>query len=365
MFRFLHILFLVRQCRERDGYMLKKYFIRANTASGCVNLAENNFCGISKRYRLCGKSSRVKSEIMQIIAGHFDRLGEMVECVVSPFDIKKYDAVIVRNKNFSVADESICGKGIEIDTDLCISGQIDEKYIEEISEKSHQAYECLYEAYADAKKIHDEWEQIYISNMNYNMLNSYTSGVINRLIPNIQHRNAVRFERFFGASTPDGSVNYIDNITENLERRYFIKGRPGTGKSTFLKKLADELQKSGYDTEVYRCSFDKDSLDMVLAPQLSFCVFDSTAPHELFPERPGDAVLDFYAESDLNGTDEKYSEQLALVSKRYRFKVSEGVTQLRLGNLYDAEREFWLTYKEDMDEAAKIADKIIRKSTCE
>lgn len=343
--------------------MLNKYFVRANTASGCVNLAEYNFYGLEV-YRLCGKSSKIKSDIIERVAKHFDMLGETAECVISPFDIKKYEAVIVRGVGFAVCCEELFSDGIAVDTESCICPETDKEYAEELLNKAHDAYDGLYRTYAEAKKIHDEWEQIYISNMNYNMLGSYTSGVINRLVPKKQIGNAVRYERFFGASTPDGSVNYINSITENLQRRYFIKGRPGTGKSTFLKKLADELQKSGYDVEIYRCSFDKDSLDMVLAPQLSFCVFDSTAPHELFPERQDDCVLDFYTESGLSGIDEKYSEQLELVSKRYGYKMSEGRALLRLGNLYTAEREFHLTRNANSDEAAKIADKLIRKSNC-
>ncbi len=230
-----------------------------------------------------------------------------------------------------------------------------------LSEKEQTAYKGLCGAYAQAKKIHDEWEQIYISNMNYDMLGSYTSGVMSRLVGEKQDSSAVRYDRFFGASTPDGSVNYIDNITAGLERRYFIKGRPGTGKSTFLKRLQRELENAGYDTEVYWCSFDKDSLDMVLAPQLSFCVFDSTAPHELFPSRSGDSVLDFYKEAGLTGIDEKYAKQLELVSKKYSFRISEGVTNLRLGICFDREREFYYERASDMEQASRIADKIIRK----
>lgn len=42
--------------------------------------------------------------------------------------------------------------------------------------------------------------------------------------------------RFFGAATVDGNVNYIPEVTKDIPKRYLIKGRPGTGKSTFLKK---------------------------------------------------------------------------------------------------------------------------------
>ena len=83
----------------------------------------------------------------------------------------------------------------------------------------------------------------------------------------------VVLKRFFGTTTPGGAVNFIDSITEDLNKRYFIKGRPGTGKSTFLKKLSKSLTEKGYDIEQYYCSFDPKSLDMVVCRELCFCVF--------------------------------------------------------------------------------------------
>lgn len=161
-------------------------------------------------------------------------------------------------------------------------------------------------------------------------------------------------KRFFGASTVDGSVNYIDNLTLGLNSRCFIKGRPGTGKSTFLKKLVKNANDAGFDTEVYYCSFDKNSLDMVIVPALSFCVFDSTKPHELFPSREGDKIFDFYSEAGLCGTDERYSGEIEEISGKYGQRISEGLVWLRLSKLAAAEREFYLKSGILMEELKNI-----------
>ena len=78
----------------------------------------------------------------------------------------------------------------------------------------------------------------------------------------------------------------IDELTENLRKRYFIKGRPGTGKSTFLKKLSKSLKDGGFDVEEYYCSFDKESLDMVVSRELSFTVFELSDKGELLIDNP-------------------------------------------------------------------------------
>ena len=64
---------------------------------------------------------------------------------------------------------------------------------------------------------------------------------------------------------------------------------------------------------------------MVVCRELNFCVFDSTAPHEKFPERPNDEILDFYIESGLEGIDEKYRNELNEIKKAYDTLIKSGV----------------------------------------
>ena len=118
-------------------------------------------------------------------------------------------------------------------------------------------------------------------------------------------------DRFFGAATVNGSYDYIPNITQEIPKRYFLKGRPGTGKSTFLKMLARAAQDRGYRTEAYHCAFDPNSLDMIAVRELGLCVFDSTAPHEYFPDRDSDEIIDIYKAAVQPGTDEKYEKEIA------------------------------------------------------
>lgn len=349
--------------------MQKKYFARANTASGTVNLMESNLRGIANIYSLGGNSKVAKSKLIERIGRHFAEVFD-VEYVISPFDTSLIDAVIVREIKFSIVDkdcllESRKSKKIDTDNFLNIAKLGTKKeYLADLLLNSKSTYDGLFRAYSEAKKIHDEWEKIYIEKMDFERLESYSKETINQLIGD--EKGSGRgdiYERFFGASVPDGSVNYIENLTEGLEKRYFIKGRPGTGKSTFLKKLAKAAVENDFDVEIYYCSFDKDSLDMVVVPELSLCVFDSTAPHEMFPEESRDFVLDFYKESGLLGVDEKCEKELELVSSKYKYRISEGLAFLRLGNLYQKEREFYLEQIINEDMLAKTADKIVRKVT--
>ena len=143
-----------------------------------------------------------------------------------------------------------------------------------------------------------------------------------------------------------------------MEKRFFIKGRPGTGKSTFLKKLSAKLRENAFDVEEYYCSFDSNSLDMVICRELSFCVFDSTPPHEKFPQRATDEILDFYVESGLFGVDEKHEKELFFVKSAYDFKIREGKEFFKKAYMQKEERDKKGLAKIEESEMRKIGENI-------
>lgn len=343
--------------------MVRKYFAFANSAGGIGNLMENNLLGIKRLYTISGKSKKQKTEILGEILKVADGFKGDAECIVSPFDIKEIDAVIMRDKGIAVVDKD-CAKGERSAKNIDLS-QVNRRsgeFINEFQEKEKWAIGELYKCFDEGKRVHDEWEQIYIKNMDYEKLEAYEKGVIEQLFKGKKGTIEVRnYYRFFGASTPDGTVNYIDNLTENLSARFFIKGRAGTGKSTFLKRVAREANERGFGTEIYYCGFDKNSLDMVIVPELDFCVFDSTPPHEMFPKSERDKILDFYVESGLLGTDERYEKELYDVEERYKHKMAEGMAFLRLCKLYMREKEYYLAELLNRNEFNMLKESVVNE----
>ena len=94
---------------------------------------------------------------------------------------------------------------------------------------------------------------------------------------------------FLGANTPKGFVSLFDELYNPYKTSgaYIIKGGPGTGKSTFMKKIADELEKRGVSVERVHCASDPKSLDGIIAPDIDFSVADGTSPHVIEPRFPG------------------------------------------------------------------------------
>ena len=175
-------------------------------------------------------------------------------------------------------------------------------------------------------------------------------------------KRAEERHRFLGGLTPQGAVDYIDNLTAEVNKRYFIKGRPGTGKSTIMKKIASASLKRGFNTEIYHCGFDPESLDMLIMRELGIAIFDSTAPHEYFPTRESDEIVDVYNEAVKPETDDKNQAELNEIQVRYQSFVSAGKAYLINASALNGEilnYHLSLTDNECLDEfIEKIIDEI-------
>lgn len=135
---------------------------------------------------------------------------------------------------------------------------------------------------------------------------------------------------FPGGNTPKGFHSFYNYILpqEEARRIFVIKGGPGVGKSTFMKKTAQELVELGYDTEFMHCSSDNGSLDGIVIPKLGIAMIDGTSPHIVDPRNPGavDEIIhlgDFWKEEGLRAKKEEIlnvnKEVGRLFARAYRY----------------------------------------------
>ena len=98
---------------------------------------------------------------------------------------------------------------------------------------------------------------------------------------------------FAAMNTPRGFVSFFHTLFSRY-RRYIIKGGPGTGKSTLMKKVANAAEARGLSLTRYYCSSDTTSLDAIVIPALSLVLLDGTPPHAEEPYAVGawDRYLD-------------------------------------------------------------------------
>lgn len=98
---------------------------------------------------------------------------------------------------------------------------------------------------------------------------------------------------------PDGFISCFDHLIDEplLRRKLILKGGPGVGKSTFMRRVHAALCADGEQSTLYFCSGDPDSLDAVAVPQAGLLVLDGTAPHVVDPQIPGarDSIINLGA----------------------------------------------------------------------
>ncbi len=152
-------------------------------------------------------------------------------------------------------------------------------------------------------------------------------------------------ERYFAASnTKDGFVSYFDEVfgPVDVDRLYIIKGGPGVGKSTFMKKIGRMSEETGLSCEYFYCSSDPDSLDGVIIKEKRVAVIDGTSPHTVEPKMAGvrEIIIDFGRAWDTDGllSEKENVEKLSLVKREnykecYRFLHSKNVMDNLLYNL--------------------------------
>ncbi|HOV79459.1 MAG TPA: PRK06851 family protein [Bacillota bacterium] len=120
---------------------------------------------------------------------------------------------------------------------------------------------------------------------------------------------------FPGGNTAYGFYSFYDNIIEpDAARIFVIKGGPGVGKSTFMRRIGITMLEEGYDVEFHCCSSDNASLDGICIPEIGVAMLDGTAPHVVDPKNPGavDEIIhlgDHWNERGLRG---KKKEILAI-----------------------------------------------------
>ncbi len=111
---------------------------------------------------------------------------------------------------------------------------------------------------------------------------------------------------FPGNNTPGGFFSYYHYILDQKEARqiWCLKGGPGTGKSSFMRKIGDAMLEEGYNVDFLHCSSDSNSLDGILMRDLGVAMVDGTAPHVIDPKNPGavDTIInlgDFWDEKGI------------------------------------------------------------------
>ena len=307
------------------------YYLSANTGCGYVSFFDDIIASFKKVIILKNIPSQYKQKIFDEIETILNNENTFYDKIISCGTSDETDAIISNSLSMVIADDSIITNEIPLYSDvidfinILNCDCIEKKNLAFLNGKIERLKKKMVSHLAEAKKIHDEWEKIYISNLDFGKINIEADKLICSIFDTVVCKDGVPSDcrRFFGTLLARGNINYIDKITNGFKKRIFIKGRPGTGKSTILKKFATEARKKGYSTETYYCSLDTNSLDMVVVRELGVAIFDSTSPHEMSPVYPWDTIFDVYEAGKKTNIDDYYADELMIIKNEYDEEIKK------------------------------------------
>lgn len=168
---------------------------------------------------------------------------------------------------------------------------------------------------------------------------------------------------FAGANTGGGFVgSYADIANEGtLDKVYIIKGGPGSGKSSMMRKIAAAAEANGKNVEFFLCGSDPDSFDCVLVDG-RIAVLDGTFPHVKDMRYPGakSAIIDIskcWNDSYLEERKEEIIAHSALKSLEYSsaYRYLKAAAQIELENTTERSAIF------NLEKAEGFVSRFIKK----
>ncbi|MFO7818789.1 MAG: PRK06851 family protein [Halanaerobacter sp.] len=335
---------------------IKNYFPGGNTCRGFYSFYEYLPYNAERIFVIKGGPGTGKSTFMKNIAQEFVNEGYSIEYHWCSSDNDSLDGVLISDLKVALLD----GTAPHL-VDPKNPGAVDEivnlgrywdrtvlsEHKNEIITLNKTIWKCFDKAYGfleEAKLVHDRWEEYYLEGMDFQEANRKGENLRQEIFS--EHKLAAELgndRHLFGSAfTPQGTVDYFNDITSDCQKRYVIKGKPGTGKSTLVKKIAQSALERGLDVNYFHCSFDPDSIDMIVIPKLKLSLVDGTPPHIVNPERSGDQVIDMLECIDETEVKRK-QEEIKTTKSSYQDLMKLALQELQQAkNLHDQLEEYYI-----------------------
>lgn len=102
----------------------------------------------------------------------------------------------------------------------------------------------------------------------------------------MKYKGNIRYV-FASSNTCQGFRTFIPELVQKLQSVFVLKGAPGSGKSTFIRLLGEELADKGYEIEFWISSVDSMNPEGVYIPQLQAAVINGSGIKAIDPSYPG------------------------------------------------------------------------------
>lgn len=88
----------------------------------------------------------------------------------------------------------------------------------------------------------------------------------------------IKRQYLISSNTAEGFVSFSHDFLKDVERVYILKGGPGCGKSTFIKRIGNELLDEGFSVDFINSPTDANSIDGIFIHDIGVAIINGTAP---------------------------------------------------------------------------------------
>lgn len=174
---------------------------------------------------------------------------------------------------------------------------------------------------------------------------------------------------FSGSNSGDGFHNYFEGVVPawaKLNRYFMIKGGPGVGKSTLMKKVAERAEQNGETVERFYCSGDPDSLDAVRLVEKGIVFADATSPHAMDPKYPGavEEIVNLGEQIDRNRI-VRYRDMVEELTGKNKISYGRAYAFLKAAKALEEERRKEICSCMDMEKIRELAKKLSFEAECD
>ncbi|WP_096188959.1 hypothetical protein [Evansella halocellulosilytica] len=351
--------------------MIRKYFINGHTSLGHYSLLDQ-FWEDNDVWVVTGGSSKIQAMVFE---SFLEKAGnQAVEVFIDPTDTKTLEGMYFPESQLLVIGDKepvyLSKRYPSMENKLfhlndCLNEtelRHHRSEIRKLSDEKSASLQLSYTYFKEGRKVHEEKEKIYLSAMNFQQADQVADELMAKLFRDSLQEESIsgslNCKRFFGAASAYGPVNFIDELTSDLNERVIIKGRSGSGKSTLMRKVIEKANAQSFSTISFPCALDPNSIDMVIIPQLSFCIVDGTAPHVINPDREGDRVVDMFERCMDQSVEVEYEQQLADLTTEYKEIMTKGTAALF--DAYEKEKHINKYFEDELqkDKLANVVNQL-------
>ncbi len=171
---------------------------------------------------------------------------------------------------------------------------------------------------------------------------------------------------FFAANGFDGFYSEFESnlLNESYDRIYIIKGGPGTGKSSFMRRISDYSKFLRLSTLDIYCSSDPNSLDgtIIESNNKRIAIVDGTAPHAIEPRLPFAPDIIVNSQDGLDGYYVEENKQAIIgLNNEKKYFYDLAYANLRTVGIMRRETFRALREKFDYKGAELLAKKIVEE----